>query len=252
MNRNRLKLNDSKTEFIIFGTRSKLTKIKTTSVQVGDEQISAVKQVRNIGAFFDCELKMDTQVKNMCKSAWLHIYNISKIRNYLTVDQAKSVVHAYVTSKLDANNALLAGATSELKSQLQRVQNAAAEVITRSSKQDHVTPLLYNLHWLPIEDRITFKILLLTYKSLNNEGPVYLKDLLKFYKPPLNLRSSENTLTLNIPRTKLVTYGDKAFSVIAAVEWNKLPPWIQSSESTKSFKSRLKTRMFDRRYNKQC
>ena len=100
MNRNRLKLNDSKTEFIIFGTTSKLSSILTTSVRVGDENIKAVKHVRNIGAYFDNELKMTIQVKNMCKSAWLNLYNISKIRNYLTQDQAKTLVHAYVTSKL--------------------------------------------------------------------------------------------------------------------------------------------------------
>jgi hypothetical protein len=249
MNKNRLKLNDSKTEFMIFGTKSKLSKINTKSVRVGDDDIAAVQHVRNIGAYFDSEMKMDKQVKNTCQSAWMNLYNISKIRRYLTTDQCKSVVHAYVTSKLDANNALLAGTTVELKSKLQRVQNAAAKLITQNKKHDHVTPLLYNLHWLPVEDRIIFKILLLAYKSLNNEGPVYLKDLLSFYKPPLNLRSSDNSFTLNIPRTNLVTYGDRAFSVIAAVEWNKLPLHITSSGSVKLFKSQLKTHMFKFRYH---
>ena len=114
---------------------------------------------------------MDIQVKNMCRGAWMNLYNIGKIRSYLTVDQAKSVMHAYVISKLDANNALLAGTTTELKSQLQRVQNAAAKLITKNKKHDHVNPLLHDLHWLPIEDRIIFKVLLLAYKSLNDVGP---------------------------------------------------------------------------------
>ena len=255
MNMNRLKLNDSKTEFIIFGTTSKLGKINTVSVRVGDENIMAVKQVRNIGAYFDSEMKMDIQVKNMCKSAWLNLYNVGKIRNYLTEDQAKTVIHAYVTSKLDANNALLAGTTrtktSELRSQLQRVQNAAAKLITRNKKYDRATPLLFDLHWLPIEDRIIFKILLLTYKALREAGPVYLKDLLVLYKPALNLRSADDSLTLDIPKTKLVTYGDKAFSVKAAVEWNKLPWEIRSSESVNSFKSKLKTKLFKDRHDKK-
>ena len=187
MNMNRLKLNDSKTEFIIFGTNSKLAKIETMSVRVGDEKIMAVNQVRNIGAYFDSKLQMDIQVKSMCKKAWLNLYNVGKIRDYLTEDQAKIVIHAYVTSKLDANNALLAGltrtTTSELRTQLQRVQNAAAKLITQHKKYAHVTPLLYYLHWLPIEDRIVFTILLLTYKALNEIGPIYLKNLLVFYKP---------------------------------------------------------------------
>ena len=83
---------------------------------------------------------------------------------------------------------------------------------------------------------------------MNNEGPVYLKDLFTFYKPTLNLRSADNTLTLDTPRTKLVTYGDRAFSVVAAVEWNKLPLHIPSSTCVKSFKSQLKTHLFKDRY----
>lgn len=251
MNTNRLKLNDSKTEFTIFGTNTRLAKLQTVSVQVGDEKIMAVKEVRNIGAYFDSELKMDIQVKNMCKGAWLNLFNIGKIRNHLTDDQAKTVIHAYVTSKLDANNALLAGTSTTLQIQLQRVQNAAAKLITQKKKHDHVTPLLHDLHWLPIEDRIIFKVLLLTYKALNEAGPVYLRDLFTIYRPPLNLRSADDPLTLDIPKTNLATYGDKAFSVKAAVEWNKLPLDTRSSQSVNSFKTKLKTKLFKARF-KNC
>ena len=207
MNKNRLKLNDSKTEFIIFGSKSKLSSLKTTSVRVGEESIQAVKQVRNIGAFFDSELKMNVQINNMCKSAWLHLYNISKIRQYLSQDQTKSIVHAFVTTKLDSNNSLLAGITLEQRRRLERVQHAAAKLITKSNKYGVVTPLLHELHWLPIEYRIKFKILLLTYKSLKGNGPVYLKDLFKFRDSPRQLRSVDS-LTLEYPRTNRRSYGD--------------------------------------------
>ena len=246
MNRNRLKLNDSKTEFVIFGTKTNLARVKTSSVRVGPEQIKAVEQVRNIGAFFDCHMKMNKQVSQMCKNAWISLYNISKIRHYLTEDQAKSVVHAYVTPKLDGNNSLLAGTTTTQKTQLQRVQNAAAKVIMRKKKSDHVTPLLHHLHWLPIEDRINFKILLLAFKSLNGTGPVYLKDLLKVHQPSFNLRSAKNQLC--VPKTRLKTYGDRAFSVAAAKAWNDLDHKIKSSNTLSSFKSSLKTFLFKARY----
>ena len=141
-------------------------------------------KVRNTGAMFDSEMKMGTQVNTMCKSAWFHLYMIGKIRSYLSDDQTKSVVHAYVTSKLDGNNALLIGPRRDyLIDKLQLVQNAAAKIITKSKKFDHVTPLLRQLHWLPISKRITFKVLLLVYKSFNDMGPVYLRDLLIYYKP---------------------------------------------------------------------
>ena len=171
MNRNRLKLNDSKTEFIIFGTSRFLKCVRTTSILVVESNIAASKEVRNIGAMFDCHMKMNAQVRTICRGAWLNLYNISKVRSYLNDDQTRCVVHAYVISKLDANNSLLAGSPSRLVSQIERVQNAAAKLVTKSKKFDHVSPILRNLHWLPIQDRIVFKNLLLIYKALNNKGP---------------------------------------------------------------------------------
>ena len=107
----------------------------------------------------------------------------------------------------------------------------------------HVTPLLFELHWLPIEDRIIFKILLIAYKSLFGKGPAYLKELLQFRKTERDLRSSD-AFILDYPRTNLKTYGDRAFSIIACIEWNKLPMLIRSSESVASFKTQLKTHFF--------
>ena len=104
MHINKLKLNDSKTEFMIFGTKDSLKKSITKSIKIGDCDIKAVESVRNIGAMFDSEMKMDVQVRHVCSSAWHRLHNIGKIRHYLAVDQTKMVVHAYVTSKLDYNN----------------------------------------------------------------------------------------------------------------------------------------------------
>ena len=98
---------DSKTEFIIFGTSASLEKVTTKSIKIGNITISPVNSVRNIGAMFDSEMKKEVQVKRVCSSAWYQLYNISKIRQHITTDQTKIVIHAYVTSKLDFNNALL-------------------------------------------------------------------------------------------------------------------------------------------------
>ena len=114
----------------------------------------------------------------------------------------------------------------------------------QSKKYDHVSPLFSKLHWLPITDRITFKVLLLTFKALNNKGPVYLKDLFTFYHPPRHLRSASDPLILEIPRSKLKTYGDRSFSINAARKWNKLPLKIRSAKIVASFKSQLKTHLF--------
>ena len=147
------------------------------------------------------------------------------------------MVHAYVTSKLDGNNALLAGIPSVLISQIQRVQNAAVKVVTKTRKHDHVTPLLAKLYWLPIKDCILFKLLLLTCKALQNKGSIYLKELFLLHHPSPNLCSEMDPLLLNIPKTRLKTFGDKAVCVVAARELNNLPLSIRSSNSIIHFKS---------------
>ena len=109
MHQNKLKLNDKKTEFIIFGTETSLKKVQTAHIRVGTHIIERVDSVRNIGAIFDEQMRMEKQVGQLCKSAWLYLYKINKIRQYLTTDQVETIVHAFVTTKLDLNNSLLAG-----------------------------------------------------------------------------------------------------------------------------------------------
>ena len=194
---------------------------------------------------FDNQMKMETQVQQMCKSAWYHLYNISKIRNFLTLDQTKTVVHAYVTSKLDNNNALLTGIPGCLLMRLQLVQNASAKVVTRQKKSDHVTPLLKSLHWLPVESRIIFKALFLCYKALNGIGPSYIRNLVTITVPKKSgLRSADDHLRLDVPKTRLKTYGDRAFSYFVVCHWNSLPLDIRECPSVKVFKTKLKTHLF--------
>ena len=113
---------------------------------------------------------------------------------------------------------------------LQRVQNASAKLIFRAKKHDHVTAFLVQLHWLPVQQRIIFKILLLTFKCLHHEGPAYLRSLLEWYRPKRSLRSSKGLL-LKVPRTSLKSYGDHAFEAVALCLWNSLPMHVQDSSS---------------------
>jgi len=104
-------------------------------------------------------------------------------------ENAEKLVHAFMTSRLDYCNALLAGCPAYSINKLQLVQNAPARVLTSSRKYDHVTPILSSLHWLPIKFHINYKVLLLTYKALNDLAYVYLMDLLSPYNPLRSLRS---------------------------------------------------------------
>ena len=111
-------------------------------------------------------------------------------------------------------------------------------------KNDHVTDHLIKLHWLPISQRRIFKILLLVFKALNGQGPIYLAEmLLQCSNSEHDLRSSYDNL-LVVPATDSVTYGDRAFSVLGPSLWNNLPKKIRCSSSVPSFRSALKTHLF--------
>ena len=143
---------------------------------------------------------------SFCRIAFYYIRNIAKFRKFLSYDTAKILMHAFVTSRIDSCNALLFGLPNFLIRRLQYVLNSAARVIARSRKFDHITPLLIELHWLPVEQRIIFKILLFTFKVVKGLAPSYLSELLEAYVPMCMLRSSLQLLLLE-PKFNLKTYG---------------------------------------------
>ncbi len=121
--------------------------------------------VKNLGVILDSNLSFENHISHFTKTAFFHLRNIAKLRDMLTVSDAEKLVHAFMTSSLDYCNALLGGCPASSINKLQIVQNAAARVLTRSRKYDHITPILQSLHWLPIKFRISYKILLLAYKD---------------------------------------------------------------------------------------
>ena len=165
----------------------------------------ASPRARNIRVLFDESLSMVPQVTATCKSAFYHLRKIRLIRKHLTFDEAQLLVQALVTSKLDYCNSLLYGLAKNVIKQLQRVQNAAARVVTLSPKFCHITPVLANLHWLSIYLRIELKILIVTCKTLHGHDPTYIKDLLQYYLPARDLRSSKKNLLI-VPAFNINSY----------------------------------------------
>ena len=126
--------------------------------------------------------------------------------------------------------------------QLQHVQNAAAKVIFQKRKYDHVTPILKELHWLPVQFQIKFKILTYVYRYVNGSAPEYLQDLVQLYVPNRTLRSKTNKL-LVVPKSYSVL-GSRRFECAASELWNNLPSFIGWAESLACFKKLLKTHLF--------
>ena len=106
-----------------------------------------------------------------------------------------------------------------------------------------ISPVLHTLHWLPVEQRIEYRLLLLAFKSVNNDGPSYLSDL-KFYNPSRQLRSFSDFRPLRIPSFRLKSFGQSKFSYQASVLWDSLPISLRRSNSTSACRSTLKTHLF--------
>ncbi|XP_046550024.1 uncharacterized protein LOC124259852 [Haliotis rubra] len=126
---------------------------------------------------------------------------------------------------------------------LQCVQDTATRIVSLARKQDHITPILKDLHWLPVQHRITFKILCLAHRCLSGNTPGYLQDLLPIYSPTRSLRS-ESKLLCRMPNIKTVRYGQRSFSYAATSLWNSLPESIRRSPNLMSFRRHLKTYLF--------
>ena len=122
--------------------------------------------------------------------------------------------------------------------------NAAARVICWVPRFNSITPILIQLHWLPIKFRIQFKVALLVYKALNGMAPSYLTELLQVKAASRYAVRTNNQLLIQVPRTKCLTFGDRSFSVAGPKIWNGQPLDIKQSTSVDCFKSTLKTFLF--------
>ena len=157
---------------------------------------------------------------------------------------AISVASASVSSRLDYANSVLFGCPQKHAARLQRVQQALARVVMQQISVSPLTStasteLLEQLHWLPIEWRIRFKLACLVHKILNTGHPPYLNELIQYHKPSRSTRSSASHL-LSVPRHNL-SFGARAFRVAAPKIWNSIPLHIRQSQTYSSFRRHLKT-----------
>ena len=164
-------------------------------------------------------------ISNICKSCFYHIRDLRRIRRHIPLSTAKTISNALISSRLDYCNSLINNIAKQDLSKLQRVQNCLARVILRAPRFSPSLPLLKQLHWLPVNYRIKFKLCTLTFRALAIHQPPYLASLLHFSNIPRQLRSSTSQ-QLSIPRAKL-NLGKRAFSVAAPIIWNEITNHIK-------------------------
>ena len=242
MAKHHLKLNDAKTEVIQFQSKHHLKQYGLTDITIGDSCIEPAAKVRNLGVYFDQHLTMADQVTAVCAACNYHLRRLSSIRQYLTTEATKTAVQALVTSRLDYCNSLLLGLPATQITRLQRIQNKAARLVARTSYSDHITPILRELHWLPVEERIVFKMLVLAFKCLHDLAPAYLCELLQLRSRDSRLRQA-GPLILHQP-VPHKGIGDHAFGNTAPMHWKPLPDELRAAETVSKFKKLLKTYLF--------
>ena len=194
-------------------------------------------------ACYNFAMSMAKNVSRVCQMAYCQLRSIARIRRSITTTACRTIVHALVMSRLDYCNAVLYGLPDAQLQKLQLVQNAAARLVTGTHRREHITPVLFYLHWLPIRQRIQFKLLLLVYRCIHHLAPAYLMDLVVPYVPARSLRSAEQNL-LTVKRYNLERFGRRSFSVAGPSLWNALPSAIRNSISLSAFRSSLKTHLF--------
>ena len=238
---NGLALNPDKSEAIWLSTHQRSRTLQPyPSINVAGADVPISTKIKTLGIILDNRLTFDTHVASICASCFFHIRAFRHIRPNLTQDMAKSVAVSLISSRLDYCNFLLYGSSQANIHKLQRVQNVIAKLVCAGNVRS--SDALCSLHWLPINQRIKFKLASLTFKLLQHQSPSYLASLIVPYMPSRALRSQGQQL-LAKPHVK-TAIGSRALRVAAPAIWNSLPLHVRLSPSFDSFKRNLKTYFF--------
>ena len=196
MIKNKLKINDSKTEFLVLTSSFYKQQFNDLQINVGNTQIKPTASACNLGVIFDRHLNSESHINNVCRSAYFHLRNIGSVRNMLSDDACSQlhVIHALVIVRIDYCNSLLYSLPKYSLNGLQKILNTAARILRRVPKFNHISETLMDLHWLPVHQRVTFKMIILTYQAFYGTAPQYLCDLMVPFANTCNLRSDNMLL----------------------------------------------------------
>ena len=204
--------------------------------------IALNSSVKILGVTLDSLMTFDSHVTSVCQSCNFH--SRAFYSPMLSAEVANQLACSIVATRLDYCNSLLCNTSAHNINRLQRIQNNLARIVCQAPARAHAAPLLKKLHWLPIEQRITYKIATVTYNALTHSSPTYLRNIIIPHLPSRSLRSSQAQL-LVIPQTiHSLAVLEKSFSISAPRIWNSLSPAVRSSVLLSSFKRSLKTELF--------
>ena len=244
MDKNCLKLNNAKTELILFGSQQTLSKCITNNININGHEVNRSQTIKCLGAWLDQELKMKQHIVTKCRIAMLNMQRIKYLRPFLTEDITEVLVLGLVILHIDYCYSLFVSLPETDISKLQRIQNIGAKLVLNKPRSYSATETLRQLHWLPIHKRIKHKLLTIVFKCLNDKAPAYLKNLLVLNENRRGLGSENNIQRLVVPLVRNKTFAARLFSILGPTQWNQLPNTIKATQTVEQFKKLLKTHLF--------
>ena len=193
---------------------------------------------------------MSDHVSKTVSTCFAALRRIRSVRGSLSRKSLLDLVRALVISRVGYSNSALCGVSDHLQNRLQSVLNAAARLVCSKRRHEHITPVLRELHWLRVPERITFKLCSLVYRSLDGTAPPYLSELIQLSTTNESRRRlrSADTRELIVPSTSRKTLGDRSFAVCGPNQWNDLPAPLRNLRPLTTFRKHLKTHLFSRSF----
>ena len=198
--------------------------------------IKPVSVVHDLWVFLNSELSMRHHINTVVRSCFFHLRRLKSVRRILGAEVTSGLVLAFVTTRLDYCNSVLAGLPQSTIDPLQRVQNAAARLVAGTGSRGHITPVLQSPHWLPIKFRIIYKLCVLMHLVQVGCSPAYLSDMMTPVAdlPGRERLRSSSSFRYALPRLKL-KFCERSFSFSGPKAWNYLPPNLQELTNTHTF-----------------
>ena len=247
MQAKRLKLNRDKTECIWVTTWQRQSTFAAPNLTAEGSVIVPTKGARNLGVSFDSKLDLKSHISNICRTCYFQLRQLRTVHRSLQPEISKNLLHAFVSCRLDYCNSLFQVcplATYLDYSRYRMMLHAYLAVCGSMTVRDV-------LHWLPIKERINFKIEVLTNKALNGLAPSYLSEMSVpvAVNPALRRNRSAYRGDITVPRAKKTSYNDRSLAIAAPMLQKSFPVELRCCSSMTIFCKRLKTYLFRATYN---
>jgi hypothetical protein len=243
MSRHHLKLNPDKTVFLPICRD--LTRL-FDPLEIGTHNIDPSHKTRNLGFIFNRNLTIADHVKHIRQSTFYHLKRITSLRHCISFNQLEILTHAFITSRVDFCNSMFYGSTKDVLRGVRSVLSFTAKAITGANFRTPSDPIFKNLHWLPLNARISFKLAVLAFKIIHNQAPSYLQKHIRAVSPPrLTRYSSAPVLTsLSYSSKSVSRFCERSCFYSICDIFNHLPSEIRAEPNFITFKRRLKEHYF--------